>query len=85
MSPNSREGVEHRHVISVNPRVGGHERESFLPRLGDEQPVERVAVMQRKARDGESMVCGQSEDADARLEDLRVQIVEEPRACRRPP
>ena len=58
----------------MNARVGGHERESVLPSLGDEQPVEGIAVMQRKACDGESMLRGQSEDADAGLKDVVVQI-----------
>ena len=53
--------VDHRDVVGVKPRVSRHQRESFMERLGDEEAVERITMMQRKARDGEAMVRGQSE------------------------
>jgi hypothetical protein len=52
----SRKWVDHRNVVRANPRVGGDQGESTVPRLRDEQPIERIAVMQRQACDGEPIV-----------------------------
>src|SRR5438093_8673686 len=71
----SRERVEHRDVVGVNARVGGHQRESGAPGLRDEQTVERIAVMERETGDREPILCGQSEDADTGVEDPHVQVV----------
>jgi hypothetical protein len=57
--------VEHRDVVRHDRRVGGHEGESVLPCLGDEQPVERITVMRRQRRDREAVVRRQAEDPDA--------------------
>ena len=46
-----------------------------MPGLGDEKPVERVTVMQRKARDGEAMVGGQSEHTETCADDMCVKVV----------
>src|SRR5215217_2218888 len=66
--------VDHRDVVCMKPRVSRDQRESFLPRLSDEQPVERITVMKRKARDGEAMVRGQSEHTQTGAEDVCVKV-----------
>ena len=67
--------VDHRDVVCMKPRVSRDQRESFLPRLSDEQPVERITVMQRKARDGEAMVGRQREHTQTGAYDVCMKVV----------
>ena len=46
-----------------------------MPRLSDEESVERIPVMRRKGRDGESMVGRQPEHAQTRANDMCVKVV----------
>src|SRR5439155_22403829 len=56
--------VEHRDVVGAHSWVGGHQRESTVSRLRDEQSIERIAVVERQGCDGKPIVWGQRKAAD---------------------
>ena len=71
----SRARVEHCDIVCMKPHVSRHQRESLMPRLGDEEPVEWITVMHRKARDSKAMVGRESEHTHTGADDVCVKVV----------
>src|ERR1017187_4165515 len=46
-------GVEGTDIVAPDHGVGGHQREVFTMRLGDEHAVERIGVVRGESADGE--------------------------------
>jgi hypothetical protein len=62
-------------VVGAYSGVGGHQGQALRACLSDEEPVEGIAVVQRKSGDAEPMVRGQSKDSDPGFKNVAPEIV----------
>lgn len=67
-------GRDDRYVVIGEAFIGGHNRQTLVTRLSDEQPIERVTMMERQIPDSETVLGGQAENAHAAPYDTLAEV-----------
>src|SRR5512133_1682841 len=67
-------GVEHRNVVTAHFRIASRDRQTLDTRLGDQDAIEGVAMVERQAGHGESMREPHGQLLKARALDQRRQV-----------
>src|SRR5271166_6622276 len=71
------------HVVAGEMLVGRHDRQALATRLGDEEPIEGVAVVERQLGDTETLLWRKAKNLCATLEHMLAQAGRHPPlACR---